>query len=114
MRAIALASGIPTIAGALTAHGLPPAHYTDANIRFTVLLHRPAPPSRTPTLSPTELRVFEALASGTHTVTDLHTGLGLTAPNIRKALRSLRNHGLVHQDGGKGRPTTYRQTVPRH
>ncbi|GAA4152070.1 hypothetical protein GCM10022251_19840 [Phytohabitans flavus] len=30
---------------------------------------------------------------------------------IRKALRSLRESGLVHQDGGKGRPTTYRHTT---
>ncbi|MDQ7905372.1 hypothetical protein RB614_12635 [Phytohabitans sp. ZYX-F-186] len=41
----------------------------------------------------------------------LETALGLTRPNIRKALRSLRDLGLVHKDGGKGRPTTYRHTA---
>jgi ATP-dependent DNA helicase RecG len=105
----ALASGIPTIAHELSAHGLPPAHYIDTGIRFTVLLRGPA---RTFTTAPapntTELRIYDALAPGPKTVAELETALGLTRPNIRKALRSLRNRGLVHQDGGKGRPTTYR------
>ncbi|WP_196439955.1 hypothetical protein [Planomonospora sp. ID67723] len=35
--------------------------------------------------------------------------LGLTAPNIRKALRALRNTGLVRRLGGRGQPTAYRQ-----
>ena len=34
----------------------------------------------------------------------------MEGPNIRKALRAIRRRGLVLQDGGQGRPTTYRQT----
>jgi ATP-dependent DNA helicase RecG len=107
----ALASGgIPTITHELANHGLPPAQYIDANIRFTVLLRRPTTAAATgPTLNATERRIHEALASGPKTVADLETELSLTGPNIRKALRNLRNHGLARQDGGKGRRTTYRQ-----
>jgi ATP-dependent DNA helicase RecG len=107
----ALASGIPTITNALAEHGLPPAKYIDANIRFTVLLRRPAPPSPAgPEFTPTELRVYEALDDGKRTVAELETELSLGGPNIRKVLRGLRRRGLVQQDGGQGRPTTYRQT----
>jgi ATP-dependent DNA helicase RecG len=108
----ALASGIPTIANALATYGLPPATYIDTNIRFTVLMHHPTPslPRTTLTLNHTERRVYDALATGPRTVADLETELALTGPNIRKALRSLRKHNLVHQDGGRGRPTSYRHT----
>ena len=107
----ALASGIPTIANALATQGLPPATYIDTNIRFTVLVH-PAPsrPRTTMTLNRTEQRIYDALATGPRTVAELQTELTLTAPNIRKALRNLRQHNLVHQDGGRGRPTSYRHT----
>jgi len=45
----ALASGIPTITEALAEHHLPPAHYIDSGIRFTVVLHQP---TTTVSLSP--------------------------------------------------------------
>jgi ATP-dependent DNA helicase RecG len=107
----ALASGIPAIAHELSAQGLPPAQYIDAGIRFTVLLRRPAGPSSgRPALGVTEEAVYDALAAGPRTVNELTSVLGLTGPNVRKALRSLRARGLVLQDGGKGRRTTYRQT----
>ncbi|XVU28238.1 helix-turn-helix domain-containing protein [Actinoplanes sp. CA-054009] len=61
------------------------------------------------TLTATELSVYVALDPGPKTVAELGTTLRLTAPNIRKALRSLRAQGLVHQEGGQGRPTTYRR-----
>lgn len=108
----ALASGIPTIANALAQHGLPPAKYTDANIRFTAMLRRPTPSPGAGNFNATELRIYDALAGTPRTVAQLADELALTRPNIRKALRSLRDHGLVSQDGGKGRPTTYRQTTP--
>ncbi|HET8661596.1 MAG TPA: ATP-binding protein [Micromonosporaceae bacterium] len=109
----ALASGIPTIAHELSTHALPPAQYIDTNIRFTVLLRTPAGAAApAPTLNTTELRVYDALAHGPLTAAELETALGLTRPNIRKALRSLRSRGLVRQDGGKGRTTTYRHTWP--
>ena len=106
----ALASGIPTINHELSSHGLPPAQYIDANIRFTVLLRTAIPSNDEPPLGVTEQRVYDTLAPGPQTVAELETALNLAGPNIRKALRRLRNRGLVHQDGGKGRPTTYRQT----
>ncbi|MFC8846617.1 MULTISPECIES: ATP-binding protein [unclassified Micromonospora] len=110
----ALASGIPTIAHELADRALPPAQYIDTNIRFTVLLRSPASTPTSPALNTTELRIYDALAAGPRTVAQLETTLDLTGPNIRKALRSLRNRGLVHQDGGRGRPTTYRRTpTPR-
>jgi ATP-dependent DNA helicase RecG len=113
----ALATGIPAIAAALAEGGLPPAHYVDAGIRFTAVLHRPAaaPATTEPDLNTGELRVYDALAAGARSVAELETNLGLTGPTIRKALRSLRGRGLVHQLGGKGKPTTYRRlTGPGH
>jgi ATP-dependent DNA helicase RecG len=108
----ALASGIPTIAHELSAYDLPPAQFIDANIRFTVLLRGSAgaPPTGRD-LNLTERRIFDALGPGPTAVADLQAVLDLTAPNIRKALRGLRSRGLVVQDGGKGRPTTYRQAT---
>lgn len=107
----ALASGIPAVASALAAQGLPPAAYADAGIRFTVLLRAAAtvPPSRTG-LSRTERRVFESLSDVPRTVADLETDLELTAANVRRVLRSLRTRGLVRQEGGRGRPTRYWRT----
>jgi ATP-dependent DNA helicase RecG len=61
----ALASGIPTITEALAEHHLPPAHYIDSGIRFTVVLHQPSTtlsPAE-PGLNTTELQVYQALAS---------------------------------------------------
>ncbi|MFF5075918.1 ATP-binding protein [Actinoplanes sp. NPDC000266] len=110
----ALASGIPTIAHELSSHALPPAQYIDANIRFTVILRSTAVPADPlAALTATELSVYAALDSGPKTVAELGTALRLTAPNIRKALRNLRAEGLVHQEGGKGRLTTYRQADAR-
>lgn len=107
----ALASGIPTINQELASRALPPAQFIDTNIRFTVLL-RPGPGAEIPRppLGATEIRVYDALSPGPRTVAELQTALGLTGPNIRKALRSLRERSLVRQEGGKGRPTAYHQS----
>ncbi|MEU6722143.1 ATP-binding protein [Nonomuraea wenchangensis] len=107
----ALATGIPTVADALAEAGLPPAHYIDAAIRFTVVLRRQAVPVIRPgdDLNQTELLVYDALAAGSRSVGDLKQELNLSAPNIRKALRELRSRGLVEQLGGRGQPTTYRK-----
>ncbi|WP_235433729.1 ATP-binding protein [Protofrankia coriariae] len=105
----ALASGIPTITDALAAYHLPPAHYIDSGIRFTVVLQRrTATPAETD-LNTTELRIHQALAKGTRTVSELERDLGLTAPTIRRALRRLRGRGLIVQLGGRGRPTVYQR-----
>ena len=104
----ALASGIPAIENALATDGLPPARYIDTGIRFTVLLQRPTGTLRAaPTLNTTELRIYEALGPTAHTVAELVAQLALSGPNIRKALRRLREYGLINQLGGKGQPTTY-------
>ncbi|WP_322779870.1 ATP-binding protein [Frankia sp. Cas4] len=110
----ALASGIPTVTEALTEQGLPPAHYVDSGIRFTVVLHQPSttPTATEPDLTATERRLYQALATRARTVADLTDELNLTAPNIRKTLRNLRSRGLVTQLGGRGRPTTYQRTNP--
>ncbi len=110
----ALASGIPTVTEALTEQGLPPAHYVDSGIRFTVVLHQPSttPTATEPDLIATERRIYQALATRARTVADLTDELNLTAPNIRKTLRNLRSRGLVTQLGGRGRPTTYQRTNP--
>jgi ATP-dependent DNA helicase RecG len=106
----ALATGIPIITTALADARLPPAHYVDAGIRFTVVLQRVLPTSHPGgDLNETELRVYDALAAGSCSAAELQQELNLSAPNIRKALRELRSRGLVEQLGGRGRPTTYRR-----
>lgn len=105
----ALASGIPTIRTALKDSGLPPAHYVDAGIRFTVVLHRTAPTPPSTGLNETGQRVYDALARGPLQVADLQELLALSPANIRKVLRELRNRGLVEQIGGRGRSTSYRR-----
>lgn len=103
-----LGTGIPIVTAALERAGLPPAHYVDSGIRFTVVLHRDVTPRRSVDLNPTERRVHDALLAGSRSAAELEATLGLSRPNIRKALRSLRAAGLVDQAGGRGRPTTYR------
>ncbi|GGL05781.1 ATP-binding protein [Planomonospora parontospora] len=105
----ALATGIPTVNAALIDAGLPPAHYIDAGVRFTVVLYRPTSTALLSSLNAVELRVYDALATGQQTVKDLQAALGLTAPNIRKALRALRSDGLVQQIGGRGQFTAYQR-----
>lgn len=76
-----------------------------------MILHstkRKASPS--PSLSSTELRVYDALADGQKPTAELHALLGLQPANLRKALRSLVAHGLVRQHGGQGQATWYQRT----
>lgn len=64
-------------------------------------------------LTATERLIAAALAADAKSVAELETELALRGPNIRKALRSLAAKGLIRQDGGRGRPTTYAATPPR-
>ncbi|MEU7990183.1 ATP-binding protein [Streptosporangium canum] len=106
----ALATGIPTVNAALAESSLSPAHYIDAGVRFTVILQRAAPGSAaTRPMKATELRVYDALATGPQTVAELQATLGLTGPTVRKNLRALRGDGLIHQIGGRGQFTRYRR-----
>lgn len=104
----ALATGIPIVTASLAEARIPPAHYMDAGIRFTVVLQRAATAATQPELNETALRVYDALAAGPQNAAELQKSLELSAPNIRKVLRGLRSRGLVEQLGGRGRPTTYR------
>ncbi|WP_327106267.1 ATP-binding protein [Nonomuraea glycinis] len=104
----ALASGIPVVTSALAEAGLPPAHYIDAAIRFTVVLRQPIPVMQPYSdLKQTELHVFHALAAGERSAADLGRELGMTPAHIRKVLRELRSKGLVEQRGGRGKSTFY-------
>lgn len=129
-----LATGIPAVTEALANQGLPPAHYVDSGIRFTVVLHQFSPAASStiaptagssPTsttakaaeageaaLSATQRRVHQALTEHGRTVRELADTLGLAAPNLRKILRDLRARGLAIQDGGQGRATTHRRAKP--
>ncbi|MFC4127347.1 helix-turn-helix domain-containing protein [Nocardia rhizosphaerae] len=60
-------------------------------------------------MNETEQRIYDALAARPLSVKELEIELGLSGPNIRKALRSLRAAGLAEQEGGRGKPTTYRR-----
>jgi ATP-dependent DNA helicase RecG len=102
----ALASGIPIVTEALAEAGLPPAHYIDSGIKFTVILAQPA--LRPAAISaPRDRAVYEALGDGPSTVADLEERTGLPAYTIRRVLRGLRAQGLIEQRGGRGHPTTY-------
>jgi ATP-dependent DNA helicase RecG len=132
----ALATGLPVVTRALADAGLPRPHFIDAGIRFTVILHRAsravsvsgstsgrrtrsasgsASGSRersaagSRSLNASEQAVYDALGTASRSAADLHQALGLSTPNIRKALRKLREIDLVEQIGGRGRPTTYRR-----
>ncbi|MGW0248840.1 ATP-binding protein [Nocardia goodfellowii] len=105
----ALATGLTTVAEALTQADLPQPRYVDAGIRFTAVLYqRERNVAATPTLNATEQKIYDSLRAGTLSVHDLSAALGFTAPNTRKALRKLRTLGLVEQIGGPGQATTYR------
>ena len=104
----ALASGIPIVTDALAEAGLPPAHYIDSGIRFTVILSQPAL-SPAPAPAPRDQVIYDALGDGPGTVADLEARTGLPAYTIRRSLRSLRAQGLIEQLGGQGRPTTYQR-----
>jgi len=104
----ALASGIPIVTEALAEAGLPPAHYIDSGIKFTVILTQPAPPPAAAPASRDRV-IYEALGNEPSSVADLEARTGLPAYTIRRVLRGLRTQGLIEQHGGQGHPTTYQR-----
>lgn len=107
----ALASGIPTVTGALAEAGLPPAHFIDSGISFTVILSQPPAPPSTPVLVPRDQAVYDAIGDdGPGTVAGIEARTGLPGYTIRRSLRGLREQGLIEQLGGRGRVTTYQRT----
>jgi len=104
----ALASGIPIVTSALAEVGLPPAHFIDSGISFTVILNQPVAP-----LTSRARVIYEALSKRSVTIADLETSTGLPGYTIRRTLRDLKAQGFIEQHGGKGRVTTYRRTKKR-
>jgi ATP-dependent DNA helicase RecG len=85
----ALASGIPIVTDALAGTGLPPAHYIDSGIRFTVIVSQPQPaPSAAPATR--DQVIYDALGNVPATVADLEARTGLPAYTIRRSLRGLK------------------------
>ena len=108
----ALATGIPTVMRLLESADMPAPLFHDQGIRFTVILRSPETRiADALTLSGSELRIYEALLTGSASVRDLEIRLGMRGPAIRKVLRSLRGKKIVVQHGGRGRPTTY-EVIP--
>lgn len=107
----ALASGIPTVFGAMRAAELPPPLFDDDGLRFTVVLRQRAR-DRGPVVKAgsSAAAVLGALNAGPLDVEQLAVATGLTPANIRKRLRELRALDLVVQHGGPGLPTTYERT----
>lgn len=60
----ALATGIPIVRRALAGAGLPPAHFIDSDIHFTVVVPPTPSGAQHGPAQQTELRVDDALATG--------------------------------------------------
>ncbi len=104
----ALATGIPIVTAALNAARMPPAKFIDSGIGFTAILRKTGTVARPLKLGATQRRIYDELLTGDSTVAQLRFALRLSEPNLRRALRELRDLRLVTQIGGRGRPTTYR------
>ena len=114
----ALAQGLPRVHRLLADMGSPPPRYADRGISFTVLLESAtsvqgssAASTRIVDLPPTQATVFETLGPTWVSVAEISGMTGFRPPNARRALRALRERGLVEVDGGRGRPTSYRKRV---
>ena len=74
----------------------------------------PSPPTAlsvpaTPTLSGRDQLIYDLLAGVPRTATELAAQTQLSADTVRRSLRALREEGLVRQQGGRGRKTTYQR-----
>jgi ATP-dependent DNA helicase RecG len=112
----ALATGIPKILGASVAAGVLPPLFFDQALSFTTVLRRTdretvADATALARITPSQRRVYLALAGGERTVADLARTLNVTPDFVRKTLRTLLDVKLVHRIGGQGqRLTTYQQS----
>ena len=103
-----LATGIPRVLAAAHDAGLPRPEFYDTGIRFTAIMRRrPMSAPQPVQLTKTEQLVLAELGGTGLTVRELEDELGLSRPNIRKALRALREKQLAEQHGGRGQPTHY-------
>ncbi|WP_216894947.1 ATP-binding protein [Nocardia alni] len=130
-----LATGMPMITQSLIEADLPPVRFDDAGIRFTAILRQPTrnrkvehadfsrsatdTSSKAPVVrkslagdnqrpTTTREKIVEFLKDGPASVADLQKWLGLSAQGTRKALKNLRDEGIVQQVGGPGKATVYR------
>lgn len=107
----ALASGIPIVQSSLAERRLPPAHFVDYGIRFTVILSPRVPsPGKALIRGPSATLVWEALAGSEQTIAELGRVTGLGEANLHRILATLRDRGVIEVRGGPGRPTTYHRT----
>lgn len=107
-----LATGIPRIQNALSAAGLPAAQFSDTGIQFTAILRQTVRGRAELRMSPAQRTVYLALAAGPLSANEIATRTGLKSDTTRKALHALVQSGTVHQQGGRGRATTYQRTHP--
>ncbi len=106
-----LSTGIAAVLAECDAAGLPRPIFQDTGVRFNAVLRKSARPPA-PLLGKTEAAVFAALVVGRRSVTELATDIDTGAANVRKALRTLRELGLVVVEGA-GRATMYRRSTDR-
>ena len=111
--------------------GLPAPEFHDTGLSFTAILRSAEPLGLRPSIGRAESTgtvqattadriaslkaggthrsVWDALAQGPLTVTQLSEVTGRTPANVRKSLRLLRGMSLVMLEGGRGRTTIYRR-----
>ena len=124
-----LASGIPRVLTSLEMDRHPAPLFQDNGLRFTAVVRsrtardaraagRKADSQRqtytraseaTQKLSTPAQLVLEAIGPEWVGVAKLQGRTGLQPANLRYHLRALRDAGLVEQEGGRGRPTSYRR-----
>ena len=107
-----LSTGIATILEECEAAGLPQPTFQDTGVRFNAVLRKPPTRSSRPHLGKTEEAVYAALVVGNRSADDIATEVKTSPANVRKALRALRDLGLVTMEG-PGRGTRYRRSSRR-
>ncbi len=107
----ALSTGIATVLAECEKAGLPAPIFQDSGVRFTAVLRKTIEAPTAPTLNQTEASVFAQLLEGDKTASQLAAAAKTGEPNVRKALRRLRELGIVTSEGGRGKRTTYRRTA---
>lgn len=104
----ALATGIPIVRRALADAGLPEPRFNDDGIRFSAILSADGPITALPRLGHTQMQVLELIREAPRSIADLNPLIPLGEKAVQRAVRELVRKHLVVQDGGRGRPTSYR------
>ena len=106
-----LSTGIATVLEQCEKAGLPAPIFQDSGVRFTAVLRKTAEAPAVPIMNLTEASIFALLLEGDMTAAQLAAAAKTGEPNVRKALRRLRELGIVTSEGGRGQRTTYRRTT---